>query len=261
MSEADGTQHILVESREGVLCIRMNRPEKKNALTRAMYRIMADAIAQADADDAVRVILITGTGDCFTSGNDLADFRDASTSDRERERNPFMPAISRAKKPVVAAVSGVAVGIGTTMLLHCDLVYAGTGARFQLPFVNLGLCPELGSSVLLPLLMGHQRAAELLLLGEPFGAESARELGIVNGVCADAELLETAFGKARQLAAQPPASVRLTKALMKRAREVAVMTVMEEEIAHFGERLRSPEAAEAFQAFAERRKPDFSRFK
>lgn len=260
MSEIDDTHHIQVDSHEGILDIRMNRPEKKNALTRAMYQTMADAIVQADADEAVRVILITGTDDCFTSGNDLADFRDASKCASERPLNPFITAISRVKKPVVAAVNGLAVGIGTTMLLHCDLVYAGTQARFQLPFVNLGLCPELGSSAILPLMMGHVRAAELLLLGEFFGSETAREVGIVNAVCTGGELQNMARQKARQLANQPPASVRLTKELMKKAREPTVAQALTEEIVHFKDRLKSPEAAEAFQAFAERRKPDFSRF-
>jgi enoyl-CoA hydratase/carnithine racemase len=260
MTVDDSTKHILIDSQERILRIQMNRPEKKNAITRAMYRTMAGAIIQADEDDSIRVILITGTENCFTSGNDLTDFRNASTPGQEHFRNPFIPAIYRAKKPIVAAVTGVAIGIGTTMLLHCDLVYAGIKARFQLPFVNLGLCPELGSSVLLPLLMGHHRAAELLLLGAPFGAETAREVGIVNLVCPEEELLMNALDKARQLAAQPSASVRLTKALMKRGRELAVTTAIEEENGHFRKRLSSPEAIEAFQAFAERRKPDFSRF-
>jgi enoyl-CoA hydratase/carnithine racemase len=238
----------------------MNRPEKKNALTRGMYQTMADAILGADKDGSTRVILLTGTADCFTSGNDIADFIAIHQEAGIKPHNPFLPAISSAQKPVIAAVNGVAVGIGTTMLLHCDLVYAGTKARFQLPFVNLGLCPELASSLLLPRLVGHQRAAELLLLGEPFGAELARELGLVNAVYPDEALLETAFRKARQLAAQPPASVRLTKALLKRPSEAAVSQTIEEELALFVELLKSPAAAEAFQAFLEKRKPDFSRF-
>lgn len=262
MIVSDSTGHVRVDCQEGILRIQMNRPEKKNALTRAMYKTIADAIVLADRDDAVRVVLITGTGDCFTSGNDLADFREAATTatGTARPLNPIIPAISQAKKPIVAAVTGVAVGIGTTMLLHCDLVCAGTKARFQLPFVNLGLCPELGSSAILPLMMGHQRAAALLLLGEVFDAETAREAGIVNVVCTDGELQEKALQKARQLAAQPPASVRLTKELMKRGREQVVKQAIAEELVHFNERLKSPEAGEAFLAFAERRKPDFSRF-
>ena len=259
MTVDESTKHILTDSRAGILRIQINRPEKRNALTFAMYQKMADALIQADQDDSVRVVLLTGTENCFCSGNDLFDFRSIAMG-REHLRNPFVPAISGAKKPVVAAVSGVAIGIGTTMLLHCDLVYAGAKAIFQLPFVNLGLCPELGSSVLLPLLMGHQRAAELLLLGAPFSAETAREVGIVNTVCPEEELMTTALENARKLAAQPSASVCLTKALMKRGREAAVTAAIEEESIHFGKRLLSPEAKEAFQAFAEHRKPDFSRF-
>jgi enoyl-CoA hydratase/carnithine racemase len=259
MTVDDSSKHVLIESREGILKIQMNRPEKKNALTFAMYQKMADALIQADQDDSVRVILLTGTENCFCAGNDLVDFRNVSLG-KERPRNPFVPAISGAKKPIVAAVSGVAIGIGTTMLLHCDLVYAGAKAVFHLPFVNLGLCPELGSSILLPLLMGHQRAAELFLLGEPFSAQTAREAGIVNQVCPEEELMATALESARKLAGQPSASVRLTKALMKRGRDALVKAAIEEEADQFAKRLLSPEAKEAFQAFIERRKPDFSRF-
>lgn len=257
--EDKSINHILIDSQQGILRIQINRPEKRNALTFAMYQRMADALIQADQDASVRVVFLMGTENCFCSGNDLFDFRNISLG-KEHLRNPFVPAISETKKPIVAAVSGVAIGIGTTMLLHCDLVYAGAKAFFQLPFVNLGLCPELGSTVLLPLLMGYQRAAELLLLGEPFSAETAREVGIVNMVCPEEELMTSALGNARKLAAQPSASVLLTKALMKRSREEVVKTAIEEEASHFSKRLLSPEAKEAFQAFAERRKPDFSRF-
>lgn len=260
MTINDGTDHVRITRREGILHIQMNRPEKKNALTRAMYQTMADAILGADKDDAIRVILLTGTADCFTSGNDLTDFMSARNDKGRQPHNPFLPVISRAEKPVVAVVSGSAIGIGTTMLLHCDLVYAGTKARFQLPFVNLGLCPELASSLLLPRLIGHQKAAELLLLGEPFDAQTAREFGLVNAVFPEEELFETALRKARQLAAQPPASVRLTKALMKRPMEAAVSNAIDEELAFFIELLKSPAAEEAFHAFVERRKPDFSKF-
>lgn len=258
METNESAKCIVVESQEAVLRIQISRPEKKNALTFAMYQELANALVRADQDDSVRVVLLTGTEECFCAGNDLGDFKNISLG-KERLRNPFVPAISGFRKPIVAAVSGVAIGIGTTMLLHCDLVYAAVNARFQLPFVNLGLCPELGSTVLLPLLVGHQRAAELFLLGEPFSAEKAREAGIVNAVCPQGELMNLALETARKLAAQPPAAVFLTKALMKRGREAALKTALEEEFYHFGQRLISPEAKEAFQAFAERRKPDFSR--
>jgi len=165
-----------------------------------------------------------------------------------------------ASKPIVAAVSGPAVGIGTTMLLHCDLVYADNTARFRLPFVSLGLCPEAGSSVLLPMLAGYHRAAELLLLGEVFDVATARDIGLVNSIVPAAELQEYALGRARQLAAQPPASVRLTKALMKHAQKSTVAEAMTRESGHFVQRLHSPEAKEAMSAFMEKRLPDFSRF-
>jgi enoyl-CoA hydratase/carnithine racemase len=260
MTSNDGTDHIRIHLHEAILHIQMNRPEKKNALTRAMYQTMANAILGADKDSAIRVILLTGTKDCFTSGNDLADFMSVQNEPGVKPHNPFLAVISRAEKPVVAAVSGSAIGIGTTMLLHCDLVYAGTKARFQLPFVNLGLCPELASSLLLPRLIGHQKASELFLLGEVFDAQTAREIGLVNAVYPDEDLFEKALQKARQLAAQPPASMRITKTLMKRPIEAAVSKAIGEELELFVERLKSPEAAEAFQAFIERRKSDFSRF-
>jgi enoyl-CoA hydratase/carnithine racemase len=260
MTINDGNDHICISLREAILHIQMNRPEKRNALTRAMYQSMADAIQGADKDSAVRVILLTGTKDCFTSGNDLADFMSAHDEPGIQPRNPFLSVISRAEKPIVAAVSGSAIGIGTTMLLHCDLVYAGMKARFQIPFVNLGLCPELASSLLIPRLVGHQRASELLLLGEAFSAQAAWEFGLVNAVCPEEDLFETALRKARQLAAQPSISVRTTKALMKRPMEAAVSKAIGEELEHFIQLLKSAAAAEAFQAFAERRKPDFSRF-
>lgn len=259
MSEPESSGHIVVTFESGIMRIRMSRPEKKNALTRTMYREIAEALARADDDPAVRVILLAGTQTCFTSGNDLGDFRNQPAGEK-RPRNPIIDAVTGTKKPLIAAVAGVAVGIGTTILLHCDLVYAATTARFQLPFVKLGLCPELGSSLLLPLLMGHQRASELLLLGNMFDAETARQVGIVNAVCEEDEVYHMAYEKALQIAALPAESVRLTKQLLKRSRKPALTDAIEEEIARFNERLKSTEAAEAFRAFAEGRKPDFSRF-
>ena len=260
MNKVAATGHILTDLRDGILTLRFNRPEKKNALTLAMYNALTEALGRADADDAVRVVLFSGTQGCFTSGNDLADFMSSPPTGKESPVMQFLGAISQARKPLVAAVSGAAVGVGVTMLLHCDLVYAGESARFQLPFVNLGISPEAGSTLLLPRMMGHRRAAELLLLGEAFSAEKAREVGIVNAVCPDGELLETALAKAGQLAAQPAAAVRLAKALMKRGDASTVRETIAEEGERFMERLRSPEAAEALRAFMEKRKPDFSRF-
>lgn len=258
-SEASG-EVVLSVLKEGILTIRLNRPEKKNALNLAMYGALAEELQRANGDDGVRVIMLVGNPDCFTSGNDLADFLTAPPSGGDSPVFRFLHAISTARKPLVAAVSGLAVGVGVTMLLHCELVFAAAGATFQMPFVNLGLCPEAGSTLLLPRMMGHQRAAELLLLGEPFGAEHAREVGIVNQICPDGELLATARARALQLAAQPAAAVRLAKALLKRDYAVPLQETILEEGRLFMERLKSPEAAEALQAFTQRRKPDFSRF-
>jgi enoyl-CoA hydratase/carnithine racemase len=252
-------EHIVVSIQERVLSIRLDRLEKKNALTRGMYQGMIDALAQAEADANVRVVLISGTQDCFTAGNDLMDFAAAKPG----ETSPaitYLQALAAAQKPVIAAVGGVAVGIGTTMLLHCDLVYAAADARFQLPFVNLGLCPEAGSSLMLPELMGHRRAAELLFFGEPFNAESAHALGIVNAVLPSSELLATATAKAQLLAEKPPAALRTTKALLKRGPAAAIAEAMSEETGKFAALLQGPEAKEAMMAFMQRRKPDFSKF-
>jgi enoyl-CoA hydratase/carnithine racemase len=252
--------HIITESRDGVLRIEINRPDKKNALTSAMYQAMADAIRLAETDAKVRVVLIHGKADQFTAGNDLQDFLDNPPRDDARPVFQFLYGISQAQKPIVAAVAGVAVGIGTTMLLHCDLVYAAPNARLQLPFVNLGLVPEAASSLLLPALLGYQRAAELLLLGEPFTAQKAKEIGLVTEVVPEGELFATAMAQAKKLAGKPASSVRLTKKLMKQGQMEAVAQRIKVESDHFGERLASPEAKEAFSAFLEKRKPDFGRF-
>lgn len=260
MSATAATDHIQSDFREGILTLRFNRPEKKNALSPAMYAALADELQRADGDPAVRVVLLTGGAECFTSGNDLADFLNDPPTGPESPVMRFLLAIATARTPLVAAVSGAAVGVGTTMLLHCDLVYAGAGAQFSMPFVSLGLCPEAGSTLLLPRMAGHQRAAALLLLGEPFGAHEAREIGIVTAVCPDGELLEAARGAARRLAAQPPAAVRLAKELLKREYASSLRETIAVEGERFMERLASPEAAEALRAFMERRQPDFSRF-
>jgi len=252
--------HILTETNDGILRIEINRPDKKNALTAAMYQSMVDALTAAEGDSKVRVVLIHGKSDLFTAGNDLQDFLDNRPRDENRPAFQFLRSISRAQKLIVAAVAGAAVGIGTTMLLHCDLVYAAPNARLQLPFVNLGLVPEAASSLLLPALVGYQRAAELLLLGEPFSAQTAKEIGLVTALVPEDVLLETALAQAKKLAQKPPASMRLTKQLMKRSFTAAMAQQMELEIGHYGELLGAPEAKEAFTAFFEKRKPDFSRF-
>ncbi len=252
--------HVRVETKDGVRRIELARPEKKNALSADMYAALAAAFESADADANVRVLLIHGTSGCFTSGNDVKDFLELERAPGSSPASGFLRAIAAAKKPVVAAVGGPAVGVGTTMLLHFDLNYAAPNARFQLPFVPLGLLPEAASSLLLPNIAGYQRAAELLLLGQPFTAEKALAAGIVTEIVPEADLLEYARTAALALAALPPASVRMTKELMKRALAPAVRERMQEELALFGERLRSPEAKEALSAFLEKRKPDFSRF-
>jgi len=252
--------NILTETKDGVARIEIDRPDKKNALTAAMYQAMADAIRAAEADAKVRVLLIHGKSDLFTAGNDLQDFLDNPPRDDNRPVFQFLYGISQAQKPIVAAVAGAAVGIGTTMLLHCDLVYAAPNARLQLPFVNLGLVPEAGSSLLLPALAGYQRAAELLLLGEPFSAHKGKEIGLVTEVVPEDQLFDTAMAQAKKLAGKPAASLRLTKRLMKQGQQAAVAQQIKLESGHFGERLASPEAKEAFSAFLEKRKPDFSKF-
>jgi len=254
------SEQLQIELNDGILTLRLNRPDKRNALNLAMYRALADGLRLADEDDAVRAVLIAGSEDCFTSGNDLADFIPSPPTAADSPVLAFLGAISRFRKPIVAAVNGAAVGVGVTMLLHCDLVYAGDGASFRLPFVNLGLCPEAGSTLLFPRLMGHQRAAELLLWGEPFDARKALEVGIVNAILPVGEVLAAARAKALQVAAQPAASVRLTKALLKQEYEVSLQETIMIEAVHFVKRLQSPEAGEALQAFMERRKPDFARF-
>jgi enoyl-CoA hydratase/carnithine racemase len=251
---------IVTEIKDRILRIQINRPQKKNALTVAMYAAMADALEAAETNPEVRVVLIHGNNEMFTAGNDLVDFDNAP----QREGTPpvfrFLGGISTASKPLVAAVTGPAVGIGTTMLLHCDLVYAGQNARFILPFVNLGLCPEAASSYLLPRLVGHQRAAELLMLGEPFTAALAREIGIVTEILPDADVIGHAQAQAERLAAKPPASLRATKQLMKAETGAPVKQAMQAEREQFSSLLFAPEAKEAFKAFFEKRKPDYSKF-
>ena len=260
MNTDNACSEIVTEIHDHILRIIINRPEKKNALTRAMYAAMADALARADDDNGIRAVLVHGTADCFTAGNDLKDFQTFRQDGDNKDVSKFLSTISRAKKPIVAAVGGVAVGVGTTMLLHCDLVYAGQGAKFILPFVALGLCPEAASSYLFPKLVGHKQASEILLFGEPFSAAKACEIGLVNAVYPDAEFIDKAYAQAQKLAQQPPASVRITKALLRRPLAQPIADAMAAEREHFSERLKSGESDEAFRAFFERRKPDFSAF-
>lgn len=252
--------HIRTETKNRVLRIELDRADKKNAITADMYQAMADALKAAEADRDVRVILIHGKPDCFTAGNDLKDFLEKPPSGENSPVFQFLREISTAAKPLVAAVSGPAVGIGRTLLLHCDFVYASPSARFQMPFVTLGLVPEAASSLLLPMTAGYHRAAELLLLGKPFTAEKALAAGIVTEIVPDGDLLDHALEVAAAIAALPPSSLRMTKALMKTRYASAVVEAMGSEGEKFRAQLGSAEAKEAMQAFFEKRKPDFSKF-
>lgn len=255
------TDHILVSECARVLRIQMSRPEKRNALTRAMYTALAEAIGEAEANPAIRVITLTGVGDVFTSGNDLKDFLDARAMGADKPVMRFLSAIADARKPVIAAVNGLAVGIGVTMLLHCDLVYAVEGAIFQLPFVNLGVVPEAASSLLLPRRAGYHRAAELLFFGNGFDAEAAQRFGLVNAVHPSEALGEVLAESAAALAAKPPQALRCAKELLKgEAYRIEVAARMEQERVQFERQLSSPEAREAMSAFLEKRAADFSRF-
>jgi enoyl-CoA hydratase/carnithine racemase len=244
----------------GVATVEIARPEKKNALTMAMYDAMADAVRAAVDDRSVRALLVTGQPGVFTSGNDLEDFMQRPPSGPDSPVFRFMEALLDCDKPVVAAVTGAAIGIGTTMLLHCDLVYVSDEARLALPFVGLGLVPEFASSVMLPLLVGHARAAEKLLLGDPFGPQEAVDCGIANAVLPAAEVVPHARRMAERFNALPPEAVRDAKRLMRNGRKAMIAQAREAENEVFGRRLRSPEAREAFTAFFEKRRPDFSKF-
>ncbi|MBS0407572.1 MAG: enoyl-CoA hydratase [Proteobacteria bacterium] len=253
---------ILTHVEAGVMTLTFNRVDKKNSITRAMYAALADGLERAAQDAAVRVVLIQGDATVFSAGNDIGDFQNAPADPGPREEQPvwrFLRAIATFPKPIVAAVCGPAVGVGTTLLLHCDLVYAGDNAAFALPFVNLGLVPEAGSSLLLPQMLGYHRAAEALLLGEPFMAEAALEVGLVSRVLPPTECNAVAQQQARKLAAKPLASLVETKRLMKGGQQTAVLARMDEEGQLFGRMLHEPAAREAFAAFAQRRKPDFSK--
>ena len=249
---------ILTHLDAGVLSLTINRVDKKNSITAAMYAAMADALAAAENDSAVKAVVIQGHETIFSAGNDIGDFLNKPPSTQDSPVFRFLRGISSFPKPIVAAVCGPAVGIGTTMLLHCDLIYAGDNAAFSMPFVNLGLCPEAASSFLVPQLMGYPRAAEALLLGEPFSAETALELGLINRIVPPAEVSALAQQQARKLAAKPLSSVIETKRLMKKGNASTVAERMAEEGASFGRMLGEPAAREAFTAFMEKRKPDFS---
>jgi enoyl-CoA hydratase/carnithine racemase len=244
---------IQFERERGLLTLRFNRPDKKNALTRAMYSHLAEALQLADTDPEINAVLITGTTECFTAGNDIADFIQQPPSNLDSPVFQFMLTLLECRKPVIAAVAGAAVGIGTTMLLHCDLVYVSRDARLRMPFVNLGLCPEFGSSLILPRLLGQTKAAQLLLLGESFSGEQAAQWGIATEALDSGE---AALAKAREVALRfeslPPEAVRISKQLMKAADREQLHKAIEEESVQFTQRLRSAEAIAALTGFIKR---------
>jgi enoyl-CoA hydratase/carnithine racemase len=253
---------ILTHTESGILTLTFNRLERKNSITQAMYAALADALQQAAADSAVRVVVLQGHATVFSAGNDIEDFQKGAGIPRTPDEVPptfrFLHGIAAFSKPIVAAVCGPAVGIGTTLLLHCDLVVAGDNAAFALPFVNLGLCPEAASSLLIPQMFGYHRAAEALLLGEPFMAEAALEVGLVNRVVPPTEANNVAQALARKLASKPLSALMVTKRLLKQGQAPQVAERMNDEGAHFRRLMTEPAAREAFAAFFEKRKPDFS---
>lgn len=248
---------IKFHSADGVATLSFNRPEKKNAITGAMYQSLTDGLRAGATDQAVRAIVITGEGGLFTAGNDVEDFLKHPPHSGDTPVTQFMTALRDAEKPVIASVSGMAIGIGTTLLMHCDLVYAADNTRFAMPFTPLGLCPEFASSYLFPRLAGYQRAAEKLLLGEPFTADEALQMGLVSKLMPADSLPSFVAAQAAKLVALPAQSLRLTKQLMKKDLSAGIDAAMQEELQHFMRLLQGPDAKEAFAAFLEKRKPVF----
>lgn len=252
--------HIQVDQQGQTLYLRLNRPDRKNAISRAMYNALAEAITYGNQQPDIRVIVVSGNGSDFSSGNDLLDFMNEPEIHDGHPVVCFMRTLQGSHKPVIAAVQGAAIGIGATLLLHCDLVYAAADTRWQLPFVKLGLSPEYAASYLLPRLVGYPRANELLLLGESITAQQALEFGLVNAVVPVDQLAELVAERAQQLAAQPPAAVRRTKLLLKRAQQAQIDIALAAEFSAFAEGLQSAECKEAISAFFEKRPADFSGF-
>jgi enoyl-CoA hydratase/carnithine racemase len=246
---------IVTERSGSILSVQLNRPEKKNAMTSSMYITMAGVLDDAARDEHVRVVLWHGAGDSFSAGNDLEDFMKNPPGPGQSPQAQLINGLINFEKPLIAAVRGAAIGGGTTMLAHCDFVYAGESAKFQVPFVNLGLVPEFGSSYLLPLRFGYVRAAELILLGQPFDALRAAELGLVTQVVPDQMVLATATETARKLAEKPAAAVQACKRLMRGAVREQLEHAVKLENEEFAARVTSPEAKEAFRAFFAKRQP------
>jgi enoyl-CoA hydratase/carnithine racemase len=255
------TEHVRIALEDGVLKVTLARPDKKNALTQVMYTALGEALTRAETDPSVRVVLLEAEGDAFTAGNDLADFAAVAAGKLDRNAmttHQFLDALAHARKPLVAAVNGLAVGIGVTMLLHCDLVFVADDAKLSTPFVNLALVPEAASSVLLQARIGYARAYAMFALGEPVDGRTAASMGLANASLPASEVRAAALGAAKKLASKPLGALQATKQLMRDGAAIAAVMRRESEI--FGTRLQSPETAEALRAFAERRPPDFSRF-
>jgi enoyl-CoA hydratase/carnithine racemase len=253
------TDHVQVAVDAGVMTITLARPDKKNALSNAMYGVLADSLERAESDPAVRVVVFQADGDSFSAGNDLQDFAAQATGAFTGERHVmrFLKNLAKATRPLVAAVQGQAVGVGTTMLLHCDLVFTSPDAKLTVPFVNLALVPEAASSLLLPARIGHPRAYAMFALGEAVSGETAVAWGIANACVPLADLRAKARATADQLAKRPLGALTATKSLMRDAEAISALMDREGEL--FGQRLQTAEAREAFMAFAERRAPDFSK--
>src|SRR5712672_2707511 len=252
---------ILTERSGNILRIQLNRPERRNAMTSAMYITLADLLNNAATDDQIRVVLWHGAGDSFSAGNDIQDFLKNPPGAGESPQARLIEALINFDKPIVAAVQGAAIGGGTTMLTHCDFVFAGESAKFQMPFVNLALVPEFGSSCTVPARIGYLRAAELILLGLPFNATRAAELGLVTRVVPDQKLLATATETAQKLAEKPTGALQACKRLMRQPVRVQLEQAAKLENEEYAVRLRSADAKEAFTAFFEKRPPDFTRTK
>jgi enoyl-CoA hydratase/carnithine racemase len=258
-SATAATDDIVTERTASVLRVTLNRPARKNAMTASMYTRLAQILVSAALDESTRAVLLHGAGDAFCAGNDVQDFLKNPPGPGESPQSHLMHALVDFDKPLVAAVQGAAIGGGTTMLLHADFVYAGESARFQMPFINLALVPEFGSSFLLPARLGHITAAELILLGVPFGARRAADMGLVTQVVAEQDLLATAMDTAQKLAAKPAGALRASKTLLKRAFREQTRAAMQAENEVFSVQVRSQDATEAIGAFLQKRRPDFNR--
>ncbi len=255
------SENILSKLEDGIFYVTINRVDKKNAITNEMYVELVDAINEYEANDDARGLLLSGDKMCFTAGNDMVGFLENPPVDDNSESPTFLRTISLAKKPLLAAVNGPIVGIGATMLMHFDFVYAGESAKFNMPFCNLGICPEGGTTLLLPQVIGHKKACELIMFGESFDAQTAKECGFINDFFADDEYLDKLIAKAKRLAKQPAPSIRLTKHMLKKHHAPAMVDALYYEGSEIRRSLKTPESREAMSAFAEKRRPDFSRFK